>query len=89
MMRRSEVIAATKSSAKLKIHLENDQLIMYGPTTESSGCVLRGALSLKLSKATRFKSLILCFHGTISVSWNQREFNDVHFLFLLLLLIRL
>jgi hypothetical protein len=70
-MRRS---AVTASTTKLKIHLENDQLIMYGSTAESSGCVLRGALSLKLSKPTRFNSLVLCFYGTISVSWNQREF---------------
>ncbi|KAG0777755.1 hypothetical protein G6F22_011655 [Rhizopus arrhizus] len=55
---------------------------MYGSSNESSGCVLRGALSLKLNKPTRLKSLSLCFLGKISVSWNQlgngyeRKFND-------------
>ncbi|CAO3630394.1 unnamed protein product [Mucor hiemalis] len=61
----------TKPSAKLKIHLENEQLVMYGSSSESSGCVLRGALSLRLKKPASFKSLILSFQGTISVSWSQ------------------
>ncbi|CEP11696.1 hypothetical protein [Parasitella parasitica] len=60
-----------KSNAKLKIHLENDQLIMYGTSNESSGCVLRGALSLRLKKPTSFKSMVLSFYGTMSVSWSQ------------------
>jgi hypothetical protein len=64
---------ATKLSAKLKIHLENEQLVMYGSSTESSGCVLRGALSLRLKKPTSFKSLTLSFQGTMSVSWSQRK----------------
>lgn len=63
----------TKPSAKLKIHLENEQLVMYGSSTESSGCVLRGALSLRLKKPTSFKSLVLGFQGTMSVSWSQRK----------------
>ncbi|KAL9547079.1 hypothetical protein MBANPS3_006355 [Mucor bainieri] len=72
---------ATKSNAKLKIHLESDQLVMYGSSTESSGCVLRGAVSLRLKKPTSFKSMILSFYGTISVSWNQwngyeRKYSD-------------
>lgn len=61
----------TKPSAKLKIHVENEQLVMYGSSSESSGCVLRGALSLRLKKPASFKSLILSFQGTISVSWSQ------------------
>lgn len=60
-----------KPNTKLRIHLENEHLIMYGSSTESSGCVLRGALSLKLKKSTSFKSLNLCFIGKVSVSWNQ------------------
>ncbi|KAG1048510.1 hypothetical protein G6F46_004376 [Rhizopus delemar] len=71
-----------KPNTKLRIHLENEHLIMYGSSTESSGCVLRGALSLKLKKSTSFKSLNLCFIGKVSVSWNQvgngceRKFYD-------------
>jgi hypothetical protein len=65
----------TKPNAKLKIYLENDQLIMYGSSNESSGCVLRGALSLRLKNPTSFKSLILSFYGTISVSWSQCMYN--------------
>lgn len=61
----------TKPSAKLKIHVENEQLVMYGSSSESAGCVLRGALSLRLKKPASFKSLILSFQGTISVSWSQ------------------
>jgi hypothetical protein len=66
---------ANKPSTKLRIYLENDHLIMYGSSNESSGCVLRGALSLKLNKPTRLKSLSLCFLGKISVSWNQCKDN--------------
>ncbi|GAA5799311.1 hypothetical protein EDC94DRAFT_650944 [Helicostylum pulchrum] len=61
----------TKPNAKLKIHLENEKLVMYGSPTESSGCVLRGALTLCLKRSTRFKSLVLSFHGSMSVSWSQ------------------
>lgn len=63
----------TKPNAKLKIHLENEKLVMYGSPTESSGCVLRGALTLCLKRSTRFKSLVLSFHGSMSVSWSQRK----------------
>ncbi|KAI8354580.1 hypothetical protein EDC96DRAFT_446880 [Choanephora cucurbitarum] len=62
---------ANRPSNKLKIHVESNQLVMYGSSTESSGCVLRGALSLRLKKPSRFVSLALCFYGSISVSWNQ------------------
>lgn len=62
---------ANKGNAKLRIHLENDHLIMYGSSTESSGCILRGALSLKLKKSTSFKSISLQFIGKVSVSWSQ------------------
>ncbi|KAI9249620.1 hypothetical protein BY458DRAFT_525366, partial [Sporodiniella umbellata] len=55
----------------LKIHLENDRLIMYGSSSESSGCVLRGSISLKLNKPTQCKTLSLNFLGKISVRWNQ------------------
>ncbi|KAG2206248.1 hypothetical protein INT47_007261 [Mucor saturninus] len=61
----------TNPSTKLKIHLENEQLVMYGSPSESSGCVLRGALSLRLNRPTNLKSLTLSFQGTMSVSWNQ------------------
>ena len=63
----------TKRNTKLRIHLENDQLVMRGSPTESSGCVLRGALFLRLKKPTRFKCLTLSFQGTMTVSWNQRK----------------
>lgn len=60
-----------QNSAKLKIHLESEKLVMYGSSQESSGCVLRGALTLRLKKPTSFKSLVLSFYGTISVTWSQ------------------
>lgn len=65
----------TNPSTKLKIHLENEQLVMYGSPSDSSGCVLRGALSLRLNKPTNFKSLTLSFQGMMSVSWNQCKHN--------------
>jgi hypothetical protein len=66
-----------KPNAKLKIHLENDRLIMYGTPTESSGCVLRGALTLKLNHQTSIKSLKLRFYGTLAVSWSQRKLSPL------------
>lgn len=70
-----KTISTNKPNAKLRIHLENNHLIMYGSALESSGCVLRGALSLKLKKPTSFKSLSLHFLGKVSVSWNQGKSN--------------
>lgn len=70
---------ATNSSPKLKIHLENEQLVMYGSPSESSGCVLRGALTLRLNKPTSLKALSLSFQGTMSVSWNQCKYERDRF----------
>ncbi|KAI7900474.1 uncharacterized protein BX663DRAFT_517778, partial [Cokeromyces recurvatus] len=60
-----------KRSIELKIHLENDQLIMYGSSTESAGCILRGVLSLELDRPTKLQSLALHFYGTMTVSWSR------------------
>ncbi|KAI8982098.1 hypothetical protein BDF20DRAFT_817575 [Mycotypha africana] len=68
-----------EANTKLKIHLENDRLIMYGSTSESSGCVLRGALSLQLRKRTYFKSLTMKFCGAITVHWSQSGNHSYEF----------
>lgn len=60
-----------KPNESLKIHLESDKLVMYGSSVESSGCVLRGALTLNLNQPTYIRSLYLRFYGTMSVSWSQ------------------
>ncbi|KAI9277120.1 hypothetical protein BDA99DRAFT_430220 [Phascolomyces articulosus] len=49
----------------LRIDLENDQLVMYGSTTDSTGCVLRGVVSLNLSQPTKVKAITLKFSGNI------------------------
>ncbi|KAG2223039.1 hypothetical protein INT45_008240 [Circinella minor] len=49
----------------LRIDLETDQLVMYGSVTQSSGCVLRGVVSLNLSQPTKVKAIKLKFSGNI------------------------
>ncbi|KAF1805346.1 hypothetical protein V8B55DRAFT_1446156 [Mucor lusitanicus] len=60
-----------RSSAKLKIHIESDNLIMYGSSSESAGCVLRGVMSLKLQEPTKIKSIALELVGKMAVTWTE------------------
>ncbi|KAF7724127.1 hypothetical protein EC973_001311 [Apophysomyces ossiformis] len=73
------------SRQTLEIHLESDHLVMNGSRSESPGCVLRGVLSLYLSKPTTVKSIILRFSGTMTIKWtepagngHERLFREVH-----------
>jgi hypothetical protein len=60
-----------RSHAKLKIHVESDNLIMYGSSTESAGCVLRGVMNLKLEEPTKIKSIGLEMSGKMTISWTE------------------
>jgi hypothetical protein len=60
-----------RSHAKVKVHVESDNLIMYGSATESAGCVLRGVMNLKLEEATKIKSIGLEMSGKMTVSWTE------------------
>jgi hypothetical protein len=66
-----------RSTVKTKIHVESDNLIMYGPTNESAGCILRGVMSLNLQEALKVKSISLQFSGRMVISWTEgRVSND-------------
>ncbi|KAI8993244.1 hypothetical protein BDB01DRAFT_754289 [Pilobolus umbonatus] len=70
------------TGAKVTIFLENDHLIMYGSTTESAGCVLRGVMNLNLQEQVKLKSINLKFSGKMIVSWtegrgSERSFTEV------------
>lgn len=58
---------------KLKIHVESDQLIMYGTPAESAGCVLRGVLELNVTEPTKVKSISLRFSGKMTITWTERK----------------
>lgn len=60
-----------RSHAKVKIHVENENLIMYGSATESPGCVLRGVMNLDLQETTKIKSITLDMVGKMTVSWTE------------------
>ncbi|CEP11136.1 hypothetical protein [Parasitella parasitica] len=60
-----------RSSAKVKIHVESDNLIMYGSAVESAGCVLRGVMSLKLQEPIKVKSIVLELFGKMAVTWTE------------------
>lgn len=60
-----------RSHAKVKIHVENENLIMYGSSTESAGCVLRGVMNLELQEPTKIKSITLDLVGKMTVSWSE------------------
>lgn len=60
-----------RSHAKVKIHVENENLIMYGSAMESSGCVLRGVMNLQLQETTKIKSIGLELIGKMTISWTE------------------
>lgn len=60
----------------LRIHLETDQLVMYGSAENSAGCVLRGVVSLDLNQTTRVRGITLRFVGKITKRHSFREYNS-------------
>lgn len=60
-----------RSHAKVKIHVENENLIMHGSAMESSGCVLRGVMNLQLQETTKIKSIGLELIGKMTISWTE------------------
>lgn len=72
-----------RSHAKLNIHVENENLIMYGVSTESAGCVLRGVVNLQLQETTKIKSIKLELAGKMTVSWTEGKQKKISFLYLL------
>ncbi|KAI8394312.1 uncharacterized protein BYT42DRAFT_554183 [Radiomyces spectabilis] len=56
---------------KVKIHLENDNVVMYGTPNESAGCVLRGVLNVTLNEPSKIKSISLTFTGTVVFAWTE------------------
>lgn len=60
-------------SHQLKIHVENDTLIMRGSPEESVGCVLRGCVILHTKEAMKVKSITLNLMGQMKVQWSERK----------------
>ncbi|CEI92426.1 hypothetical protein RMCBS344292_06685 [Rhizopus microsporus] len=58
---------------ELKIHLENDMLIIRGSPEESVGCVLRGYVMLNTKETLRVKSIHLNLLGKMKIQWNERH----------------
>lgn len=65
-----------RSHTKFKIHVENENLIMYGVSSESAGCVLRGVVDLQLQETTKIKSIGLTLTGKMTVSWTEGIYRD-------------
>ncbi|KAI8136704.1 hypothetical protein BJV82DRAFT_638479 [Fennellomyces sp. T-0311] len=60
-----------RSAIKTKIHVESDQLIMYGTPSESAGCVLRGVLDVRVKEPTKVKGITLRFTGKMTITWTE------------------
>ncbi|CAO3599478.1 unnamed protein product [Absidia cylindrospora] len=60
-----------RSPTKLSVELENDNLIMFGSTYESSGCVLRGVLRFTLTQPLKAKSISVRFTGKSLHTWSE------------------
>ncbi|KAI8144900.1 hypothetical protein BJV82DRAFT_556328 [Fennellomyces sp. T-0311] len=77
------MLAASDSDRQLRIDLENDQLVMYGSPTDSTGCVLRGVVSLNLAQPIKVKAITLHFSGNIIKrqvvrNGHERVYEDDH-----------
>ncbi|KAI7881905.1 hypothetical protein K492DRAFT_161059 [Lichtheimia hyalospora FSU 10163] len=59
------------NTARLKIHVENDHLIMHGSPNESAGCVLRGVLDVHVKEPIKVKSIHLRFSGRMVITWTE------------------
>lgn len=75
---KKENMERIRSGLKAKIHVESDQLILYGSPTESAGCVLRGILELSLHEPTKVKSVSLRFTGKMLITWTERKSNCIN-----------
>ncbi|KAI7903116.1 uncharacterized protein BX663DRAFT_543088 [Cokeromyces recurvatus] len=60
-------------SYQLKIHVENNTLILRGSPEESVGCVLRGCVILRIKESIKVKSITLSFTGKLKLQWNERN----------------
>lgn len=61
-------------SHHIKIHVENDTLILRGSPEESVGCVLRGCVILNTKEAMKVKSITLNLLGRMKVQWSERKY---------------
>lgn len=66
------------NATRLKIHVENDQLIMHGSPNESAGCVLRGVLDVHVKEPIKVKSILLRFSGRMVITWTERKWFLLH-----------
>ncbi|GAA5813537.1 hypothetical protein MFLAVUS_007016 [Mucor flavus] len=57
----------------IKIHVENDTLILRGSPEESVGCVLRGCVILNTKETMKVKSITLNLLGRMKVQWSERN----------------
>ncbi|KAI8370025.1 hypothetical protein EDC96DRAFT_440126 [Choanephora cucurbitarum] len=60
-------------SHHLKIHVENDTLIVRGNPDESVGCVLRGYVVLCVKGAMKVKGIHLNLSGKMKIQWTERN----------------
>ncbi|KAI9488574.1 hypothetical protein BDB00DRAFT_884795 [Zychaea mexicana] len=60
-----------RSAIKTKIHVESDQLMMYGTPSESAGCVLRGVLDVCVQEPAKVKAISLRFTGKMTITWTE------------------
>ncbi|KAI8378987.1 hypothetical protein BD560DRAFT_453329 [Blakeslea trispora] len=58
---------------QLKIHLENDTLILRGSPDESVGCVLRGYIVFHVKETMKVKGIHLNLNGKMKIQWNERN----------------
>lgn len=61
------------NTVQLKVHVENDHLIMHGSPNESAGCVLRGVLDVHVKEPIKVKSIHLRFSGRMVITWTERK----------------
>lgn len=60
-------------SHNIKIHVENDTLVLRGNPEESVGCVLRGCLVIHIKENTKVKSITMNLLGKMKVQWSERK----------------
>lgn len=61
-------------SHHIKIHVENETLVLRGNPEESVGCVLRGCVVLYTRETMKAKSITLNLMGKMKVQWSERKF---------------
>jgi hypothetical protein len=60
-------------SHHIKIHVENDTLVLRGNPEESVGCVLRGCLVLQVKENIKVKSITMNLTGKMRVQFSERK----------------